>query len=464
MQFIVLKNTAIFGFLCCISILILSCNSKNHKVQKEDIVLRELQSSLEVLANTWYPRTVDSVGGGFYPDFNYKWDLEGEQSKMLVTQARHLWTTSTLFSHFKDSTYLELAVHAFQFLSKEMQDVDQGGFYTLLKSNGKKYVPVSKTKSAYANAFAIYGLATYYKVSRDTSALNLAKKTFLWLDQNAYDTLHKGYFDVLQLDGSNLLNVETNEEAIENWIRKDWKDQNSSIHLMEAFSALYEVWPDKRLEKKLRELQLLIRDTITSQKGYLYLHLERDWTPVVLKDSSDQYWKDNFWIDHVSFGHDVETGFLLLEASHVLHSKNDTVTRTKAKKMIDHGIAKGWDYKRGGFFDGGYYLDETDECTILNPTKIWWTQAEGLNALLLMATLYPEEENYKKLFIEQWSYIQKELVDDIYGGWFIEGVEGNEEIRKASKAHNWKVNYHNVRALINCIKMLEGTYELTDKK
>ncbi|MGB5170282.1 MAG: AGE family epimerase/isomerase [Eudoraea sp.] len=458
-----IKNGRISFFLI-IFLVFVSCRNSSPEIKKADPILFELKASLESLSQIWYPRTMDTIEGGFYPDFNYRWELEGEQTKMLVTQARHLWTTSSLYAYYKDPRYLKMAKHGFEYLSTKMWDTNHGGFHTFLKPVEGIYTPQGSTKSTYANAFAIYGLANYYKVSGDTAALNLAKKTFQWIDQKAYDPLYKGYFDVLQLDGTNMLLLEENDKDYDNWIRRNWKDQNSSIHLMEAFSALYEVWPDKHLGERLTELQLLIRDTITSSKGYLYLHLERDWTPVILKDSSETYRQENFALDHVSFGHDVETGFLLLEASHALKLQHDSITPLKAKKMIDHGIDKGWDLKLGGFFDGGYYLDDSDECTILNRAKIWWTQAEGLNALMLMASLYPEEKRYRRLFEAQWSYIKKELMDQTYGGWYGEGVEGNEQIRLEPKAHIWKVNYHNIRALINTIEMLEGTYVLVPEK
>lgn len=191
---------------------------------------------------------------------------------------------------------------------------------------------LSTEKSAYGNSFAIYGLATYYKASKDTTALNLAKKTFTWLEEHAHDSIYKGYFDVLKQDGSWMLETEANDKNYSNFNRKNWKDQNSSIHLLESFSALYEVWPDPLVGQRLEELLVLIRDTITTDKGYLTLHLQRDWTPVSLRDSTEAYRKQNFYLDHVSFGHDVETAFLMLEASHILGKKNDSITLVAAKR------------------------------------------------------------------------------------------------------------------------------------
>jgi len=453
---------SVFGFLIIISV---SCKENQEiKTTSNFKILPEIKTSLADLVRVWYPISIDSINGGFYPDFNYKWEKEGEQNKMLVTQARHIWTASALADYYGDSRYEKIAAHGYHFLRDQMWDTKYGGFHTLLVNDGDSLKPAASTKSSYGNAFAIYGLAAYYGISKDSTALNLAKKTFYWLEEHAHDPMYKGYFDVLHLDGSWMLDVEENDKEYDNFIRKDWKDQNSSIHLMEAFTALYEVWPNPLLKERLEELLILIRDTITTQKGFLTLHLERDWTPVSFKDSTETYRTENFWLDHVSFGHDVETGFLLLETAQALYHQKDSTTMEIAKRMVDHGIDRGWDVEKGGFFDGGYYLDDSDVCTILNPAKIWWSQAEGLNALLLMSQLYPDEKEYYELFEKQWQYINEHMIDHTYGGWYDEGLDSNPEAVQHLKAQIWKVNYHNIRALINVIQMLEGKFKLTNNE
>jgi len=440
----------------------LSCLDKKEMVpSKTTPILSQLEISLDSLAKAWYPKTVDSVHGGFWTDFDSQWIKKGPQQKMLVSQARHIWSTTTLAEHYKDATYEKMAAHGFSFLKNKMWDSIHGGFFSLLGLENDVYTPISNSKSAYGNSFAIYSMATYYKLSKDTASLELAKKTFYWLEEHAHDPVHKGYFDVLGQDGSWLLNVKENDKNYDSFIRKDWKDQNSSIHLLECFTALYEVWPDQLLQQRLEELLTLVRDTITTEKGYLTLHLQRDWTPVSFKDSTDAYRKQNFWLDHVSFGHDVETAFLMLEASHMLGRKKDTITHFKAKKMVDHALEKGWDPQKGGFYDGGYYRDGSENCTIENPAKVWWTQAEGLNTLLLMSQLYPNEERYYELFLKQWDYISTYMIDHKNGGWYHEGLDSNPEAVHDAKSHMWKVNYHTIRSMVNVIHMLRGDFELT---
>ena len=442
-----------------------SCETgKKETMNMEKLLEQQIGNSLDSLVKVWYPRVIDSGNGGYWSDFNYAWEPEGPQNKMIVSQARNIWSAATLARYYGDSAYTAMAEHGYRFIRDHMWDEEHGGFYTQKGFFGDSLRLMSKTKSAYGNAFAIYGLAAYYKVSGDSAALGLARRTFSWLEEHAHDPEYGGYFDVLQQDGSWLLGVDDVKAGYENFNRKDWKDQNSSIHLMEAFTALYEVWPDGLLRERLEEMLSLIRDTITTDKGYLTLHLERDWTPVSFRDSSEAYRSKNFYLDHVSFGHDVETAFLMLETSHILGLENDTLTLKKAKKMVDHALDNGWDPRLGGFFDGGYYLKGSENCTIQNAAKVWWSQAEGLNALLLMARLFPAEERYYKHFERQWRYINQFMIDHRHGGWYHEGLDTNPMAATHAKANIWKTSYHNARALMNVVEMLKGTYVLTAKE
>jgi mannobiose 2-epimerase len=120
-----------------------------------------------------------------------------------------------------------------------------------------------------------------------------------------------------------------------------YKDQNTSIHLMEAFNELYTVWPNALVKARLNEMLYLIRDTILTPKGYLNLFFQPDWTPVSYRDSSLDVMMKHKELNHVSFGHDIETAYLMLEASHTLGIENDTTTLRIGKKMLDHALDNG---------------------------------------------------------------------------------------------------------------------------
>ncbi|HEY0777064.1 MAG TPA: AGE family epimerase/isomerase, partial [Gemmatirosa sp.] len=202
----------------------------------------------------------------------------------------------------------------------------------------------------------------------------------------------------------------------------------------------------------------LIRDRIRVDPGTLTLFSTADWRPVSWRDSSEAARRrDRYVHDHVSFGHDVETAYLMLEASHVLGRAHDTTTLRAAKQMVDHAIRNGWDPRVGGFYDAGYYYRDRPGLVIVERTKNWWAQAEGMNTLLLMADLYPDDPlRYGDKFRTQWAYVTTYLVDHARGGWYEGGLDEQPKSRNGPKGHIWKASYHESRAYMNVVRRLEG--------
>ena len=404
---------------------------------------------MKKILEPWYPRVIDSVYGGYLSDFDFAWEKTGKQNKMIVTQARHVWTTSKAYNRTGDGRYKEMAAHGVEFLLEGMWDPDYGGFLNLVDQRGSMLDhPYEERiiKEAYGNAFGIYGLAAYAKISGDERALLYAKHGFNWLEEHSHDPNMGGYFQFMEQDGYWLPNGSG---------RTPPKDQNSSIHLLEAFSELYPLWPDSLLKSRIQELISIIRDTITHEKGYMRLHFWRDWTPLSYRDSTEESRENNHYLDHVSFGHDIETAYLLLEAEEVIGEESE-LTHEVAKKMVDHALRFGFDDSVGGLYDGGYYMEEDGPIEIVRDSKNWWAQVETLNTLQLMEGLYPNDPmDYGGKFLKQWRYINTYLIDHERGGFYAGGLDKEPERKTGNKSGIWKGAYHTARSLLNVVERME---------
>ena len=423
---------------------------------------KQMETSVQTeLLNKWYPQCYDNLYGGYLSTFKYDFKPTGPQDQFIVTQARHVWTTSKASSQYPEkSYYLYGSKHGFQFFRDVMWDKTYGGFYNLVDRQGHNKSNPNVPKDAYGNAFAIYALAAYYKASGDTAALDLAKKAFLWMEAHSHDPVYGGYYMHLKVDGTPVVR----DAAEPSTSDIGYKDQNSSIHLLEAFTELYQVWPDDLVRKRLQEMLFLIRDKLVTKQGYLVLFFETNWTPVSFMDSSEAYILQHHNLDYVSFGHNIETTYLMLEASHALDLQHDTLTAIVGKRMVDHALKNGWDNSVGGFYDDGYYFKGRDTITITRSTKNWWAQAEGMNTLLLIADMYPMDAmQYYDKFKKQWNYIQTYLIDHEYGDWYAEGIDQSPQTKTGLKGHIWKGTYHNFRAMKNCIKRLGCGNEIEKK-
>ena len=411
----------------------------------------EMENVTQQMLHAWYPKNMDTMYGGFLTEFTHDFKPTTNQNKFIVTQARHTWSTSKAAMRYpKVPYYKTLAEHGYKFLHDVMWDKTYGGFYTMVDRKGNV---IDSTKNAYGNAFGIYAVAAYCQLTNDPDADYFAQEAFMWLEKHSHDPVHKGYFQHMRRDGTPIKRTTSTPATAET----GYKDQNSSIHLLEAFTELYPVWQSAIVRERLYEMLLLIRDTMIGNKGYLTLFFQPDWTPVSIRDSSDEYTMAHHGLDYVSFGHNVETSYLLLEASHALMIENDTTTLRIAKQMVDHALQNAWDSKLGGFYDAGYYFKDKPGLTIISKEKNWWSQAEELNSLLMMSKLFPNDPmHYYDKFKQQWKYIQTYMIDHTHGDWYANGLDIDPQIKIALKGQIWKGNYHQFRSMMNCVDRLKG--------
>ena len=428
-----------------------ACTSKQRTIDPLAIADEMELVLTKGMMDFWYPLCIDEEYGGFLSSFDKDWKPREQQAKFIVMQGRHTWAAAQMAKMYPDNPiYLKASKHGCKFLIDVMWDKEYGGYYTLTNRQGElvEDEDFALTKTAYGNAFAIYGLSAYFEVSKDSAVLEQAIKSFKWLDEHSYDPEYGGYFQFISRDGTALK---------EGHKKTPPKDQNSSIHILEGLTALYEVWPDEQLKSRIDEMLVLIRDTITTEKGYMNLFFRQDWSPVYYTDAVYKGGKNEHLLDHISFGHDIETAFLLLEASHVLGRKNDKLTHLVSKRMCDHTIENGWDPISGATFESGYYFENQEGMTILESFTQWWAATESFHTMLIMSELYSDDPiDYYDKFTLSWDYCKNNLIDYEGGGWYRTGINENPREVEGDKGSIWKGNYHNARSLINCIHILRS--------
>jgi cellobiose epimerase len=384
--------------------------------------------------HVWFPRCVDEKHGGFIANFSRQWAADPRQDRFLVFQARMTWLTSQVAMRRPElrDEYLRYARHGVAMLQR-MWDDEQGGLYWSLDEAGKLDPKTAGQKHLYAIAFGIYALAAAYEATGDQAAIDLAMKTFAWLDEHAHDQTHGGYHEALMRDGTPIVPADLSR-TLENRsfgpnVSLGYKSMNSHIHLLEALTGLYHAKKDERVRARLEEVFLIVRDRIAVEPGCLNLFFTPDWRVVP---------------DHDSFGHDLETTYLLLEASEVLGRGDQAKTMAVARRLLDHALDWGFDQRNGGFYDKGSAFEPAHA-----REKVWWTQAEGLNALLLMHERFGKEtDRYWKAWNLTWRFVNEHVADKEFGGWYSTTDESGKVIGP-SKANDWKAGYHDGRALMN---------------
>jgi mannobiose 2-epimerase len=391
------------------------------------------------LTELWYPRALDRDLGGFHQTFARDWSPRPDPNRFLVYQARMTWTAAAFADRAGDrrDDFLGYSRYGIEYLDTVMRDREQGGFHWVLGPQGEIDPALGAEKHVYGTAFALYAASKAYEVTHDDRARTVARDAFDWLERHAHDPDHGGYFEALSRDGTPLLRRDDPARRADRLgVYYGFKSMNSHIHLLEAVAEYYRIERTPSVEARLRELLEIVRDRIAVEPGALNLYLTRDWRPAPAHDS---------------FGHDVETAYLLVEAAEVLGLPDNPKTWSVARSLIDHALDHGWDAEHGGFFDKGDVFAGAPYDT----TKVWWAQAEGLNALLLMHRKFGREtDRYGRAFLQQWDFIAAHQLDPEHGGWFADLTRDGRLLGDGAKATQWKANYHTARALMNVSQML----------
>jgi mannose/cellobiose epimerase-like protein (N-acyl-D-glucosamine 2-epimerase family) len=396
--------------------------------------------------DVWFPRSVDNQNRGFYSSFTREWQPGRSLGKFSVFQGRMTWISSQVAMRrpeLKDR-FLPIAEHGVEFLNNVLWDKQYGGFFWGLGDQGEITPFYTDGKELYGESFGIYGAAAAYEATHDPKALVLAQNAFRWIDEHAHDSKNGGYFEWLTREGKVVEgdpNTVKQQSVPVGGFLIGYKSMNTHIHLLEALTQLYQVWKDATLRRRLEELLAIIRDKICIRPGVMNLYFTNDWRAIP---------------DHDSYGHDVETAYLMLEAEDALGKAHDPRTEQMARMLVDHALAYGWDENLGGFYREGATFSKPED-----QMKEWWVQMEGLNSLLLMHEKYGREtEVYFKAYQQQWQFIENYQADSQYHGIYqLVGPDGVPVTR--DKGEIWKAAYHDGRGLLNVSERLR---RLADKK
>jgi mannobiose 2-epimerase len=397
-------------------------------------IAAEVETNLQKeILQKFFPATADEQGGGFYENYSLNWTRTAGGNKSIVYQSRLTWTSAAAARRFpaQAGLYLDMTRRGAACLADKLWDKTGGGFYWQVGTNGQ---PISDTKQMYGHAFGIYALAASYQATKDPATLDLAKKAFQWLEEHAHDNVNKGYFENIGADGKPVVRGGGNSVGA----GAGQKSMNTSIHILEALTGLYEVWPDPLLKTRVQEMLEICRDRVYSEPGYLTQFLTADWQRTSSPDS---------------FGHDVEAGYLMVEAANVL-GQDDPRAWTAARHLVDHALQYGWDNQLGGLYDSGAMNAQGVVTGGLRTEKIWWVEAEQLNALLLQHEhVGKETTKYWDAFVKEWDWINKYQIDHTNGGWWAT-VQADGTPASRVKADMWTESYHQGRAMMNVSERL----------
>ncbi len=419
----------------------------------------------------------DDENGGFYGYVDHGLNVDRTAFKGCILNNRITWFFSAAAKLFMDERagkvriqngsapvseefideLLNNAKHGFEFLKSACLDPVFGGMFWSVSYDGKPY---DTTKHTYNQAFSIYALASYYDVTRDEDALKLALDLYRVIESRCRDD--GGYLEAFD----RTFTPSSNEKLSENGVLAT-RTMNTLLHVFEAYTELIRVLSDIEIsdvfgsaaetvleDPARRALISEIRERIDE---ILSIFTEKMYNPE--KHRQEVFFDHEYrpLIDLISYGHDIETSWLMDRGTEVLRIVDlrmgiDPASDGKLFARIGDIAGDLADNIYRTAFDG-HSLPEECEAGAVKTSRTWWMQAETLVGFLNGFQRDPSRKEYLDAVHSVWSYICEYLVDPREGSeWFHDLYEDGRPFEHQPIVEQWKCPYHNGRMCIEVIR------------
>ncbi|MEL5893627.1 AGE family epimerase/isomerase [Bacteroides sp. GD17] len=361
----------------------------------------------------WEKHSVDP-SGGFYGSLERDGTPIPNAPKGGVLNARILWSFSTAYRMYGDENYRMMADRAQRYFIDHFIDPQYGGVYWLIKADG---TPLNTDKQTYGCSYAIYGLAEHFRATGNMESLQRAIDVYHTMESKIKDPVSDGYIESFTRSWGTPEKLGYDGDGVAT------KTMNTHIHVLEAYTLLYKVWRDTGLRQRLAKIiDLLTTKLYDSKTHHLILYCDSNW-----KNLDD--------ID--SYGHDIETAWLLTEAAEAL---GDPAVFEKCKKIsldltnsaLKEGLAP---------LGGMIYERHKDK---FRRDFSWWCQAETIVGCV-NAWQLTGKQSYLDSAKRMWEFVKSRVIDKEYGEWFRTVEPDGTPRYKEPKASMWNCPYHNSR-------------------
>lgn len=304
----------------------------------------------EVLLPYWRERTVDRAHGGFFERLTSEGALVPLDYKRTRLQGRQIY----LFSHAAliglDPEGRDVAARGVDFVARHGWAPGAGGFVFKLSLDGRRVLDA--TRHLYDQAFALFGLAWFHRLTGSAEALALADRTLAFLDARMRDPQAGGY-----------LNAWIEGQAGMPLPRR----QNPHMHLVEALLILAETsGRADHLDRARALVELFFARFRTGPHGFVTEYFTADWRPAPGADGARH-----------EPGHHFEWIWILLRYARLA---GDRTLPQRLTDLLAATLAHGIDRAPGQL---AATFDEIDpQGAPLVTSKRLWPQTETVKALL----------------------------------------------------------------------------------
>jgi len=413
--------------------------------------LAEVEEHLHTqLLPFWIQRSPDREMGGFLTHFDRDGNPTGDTTKTLVMQLRMIFTMSSAHrAGLGGGTCAELARQGVDFVTEHFWDHEHSGWHWISERDG---TPTVSDKIMYGHSFGVYAMAEYALATGDPRGREWAERTFDVIQKFATDTRNGGYFELFKPDW---------QPQDPGAYGGDRKSFDVHMHLMEAYTTLYELTGHHLHLRKLREvMDVNFERMLDPEHGLGISQLAMDFTPlpaIIFKTvwGSDRDAESGERpLNNTSYGHNIEFGWLLLHTADILGEPREKY-KDIFEKVASHAADYGIDREYGGLYVEGP-MDGPGEPS----EKEFWQNAEMMIGML-DACLLLKDSKYWDAYVNIHRFIFDRFINGPVGEWFAL-LDRDGTVRWDYMGHAWKISYHTVRAIIQSARRLKMLIEQID--
>ncbi len=392
------------------------------------VLQQEMQKELTEGIIPFWKNLRDDIYGGYYGYLSYDLILQKQAEKGCILNSRITWFFSNAYTLLGDESLLAEARHGYEFLRDRCLDRTNGGIYWSLNYDG---TPLDTTKHTYNQAFCIYALSSYYEASGDEEALRLAMELFHLIEEKCTDEV--GYLEAFTVD----FRPESNEKLSENGVMAE-KTMNTLLHVFEAYTELYRVSKNSEVRERLERILEIFAEKVYNPKLHRQeVFFDKDYNTI---------------LDLHSYGHDIETAWLLDRGVEVLDDERfgrmiHPITEALTRQIYETA------------FDGKSLANECDRGKV-DENRVWWVQAETVIGFLNACRRQPEHKEYFDAAFAEWDFIKRFVKDKREGSeWYWLVKKDGSPVQGEPIVEPWKCPYHNGRMCIEVIRRVEQMTE-----
>ncbi|MDY0099768.1 MAG: AGE family epimerase/isomerase [Bacteroidales bacterium] len=377
------------------------------------------EQALKGIMPYWTKYSRDTAYGGFHTNLDSEWEPFGSSYKYPSMISRHLFSYSAAYLLSGEEEYIRQADSTVEWLIGKAWDKEYGGWYDELDREGK---PVQTTKTTFVQVYAVTGLAMYYFVTRDSTALSYIIKSNDLLEAKAWDRSTGGYFDMMNRDWT---------------ISESNKSFSSVITPVSGYLFyLYHATRDSKLSEQIsRILEVTMNKMADSQSGWILESFNRNWEYLPAKDD----------LSEINTGHNIEAAWMLIKDYLLTGNESRLNSAVRLAGMV---------HEAGLFNSRNIWLSTVSRSEPFRtaPFSYWWIQAYG-NMFSLYLYHVTDETKYLDDFEQGAMAWSEGFLDRKNGDTYLstdslgKGIDG-------TKANRFKTSYHSIEhCLLNYLML-----------